>query len=104
MKCKVCDKVFAPAPFHAYRIRTCDGHDRLVCSWHCQRTHEKEREEKKQRKEKMQQQQQVWSFCEKCGRKIFVGEILFEIGDDDYCSDCCKQVNTEKEMLEQWMI
>ena len=94
MKCKVCGKVFAPAPFHAFKIRYEQGY-RRVCSWHCQRVYETERQEK--RKREKEARELAWSYCEKRGRKICVGEICFEIGDDDYCADCCKRVDTRKE-------
>ena len=39
----------------------------------------------------------TWDYCAKCGRKIAVGEVCFDTGDDSYCSDCCKQVDTNKD-------
>lgn len=36
----------------------------------------------------------TWCYCEKCGKKIMVGDTCFDIGIDTYCSDCCKEVNT----------
>lgn len=36
----------------------------------------------------------LWCYCDKCGRKIMVGETCYDIGQDTYCSDCCKPINT----------
>lgn len=36
----------------------------------------------------------TWCYCDKCGKKIMVGDTCFDIGIDTYCSDCCKEVNT----------
>lgn len=37
----------------------------------------------------------TWDYCEKCGRRIVVGEICYDTGNDSYCSDCCKTVDTK---------
>lgn len=42
----------------------------------------------------MSQMLLTWCYCEKCGRAIKVGEVCYDIGDDTYCTDCCKMVNT----------
>ena len=44
----------------------------------------------------------TWTYCEKCGRAIRVGEICFDIGEDSYCTDCCKEVNTLDEYAKEW--
>ena len=93
-KCPVCGSVYAPAPFHIYKIRISRKGYATVCSWKCQRAHEKELEE--QKKLKKQKNERLWSHCEKCGREIVVGETCFTIGDDDYCSDCCKKADTKE--------
>ena len=43
----------------------------------------------------------LWAYCEKCGRRIPVGEICYNIGEDSYCRDCCKEVDTQ-EVYESW--
>lgn len=40
----------------------------------------------------------LWSYCDKCDRKIMVGETCYDVGIDTFCSDCCKSVNT----LHEW--
>ena len=106
-KCPVCGCTFIPAALHTYKVVKKSGYV-FACSYHCVRDWERKQEERKKQRQfadiEEPKSEKAWSYCEKCGRKILVGEICFEIGDDDYCSDCCKRVNTRKEMLEQWMI
>lgn len=40
----------------------------------------------------------LWCYCDKCGRKIMVGETCYDVGADTFCEDCCKAVNT----LHEW--
>lgn len=53
-KCPMCGVIFAPAPYHIYKIRNSGTSYSRVCSWKCQRAWEKEREEQKKRKKEEQ--------------------------------------------------
>lgn len=44
----------------------------------------------------------TWCYCGKCGRHILVGEKCFDIGEDTYCNDCCKEVDTQEEYEKRW--
>lgn len=43
----------------------------------------------------------IWCYCDKCDRKIMIGETCYDIGNETYCSDCCKPINTEYEYERQ---
>lgn len=36
----------------------------------------------------------LWTYCDKCGKRIEVGDTCYDVGEDTYCTDCCKQRNT----------
>lgn len=50
MKCPVCGEEFIPAPEHIYNIKPPNRPRKLVCSYHCMRAWEKEKERKKNAK------------------------------------------------------
>ena len=35
-----------------------------------------------------------WDYCDKCGCRIEVGDDCYEVGEDTYCENCCKHINT----------
>lgn len=45
--CPVCGKEFLPAPQHVYKVDIKRGDIRYVCSYHCVRAHEKEKNRRK---------------------------------------------------------
>lgn len=36
----------------------------------------------------------LWCYCDKCGKRIEVGDTCYDIGIDTLCSDCVKERNT----------
>ena len=36
----------------------------------------------------------LWCYCDKCGKRIEVGDTCFDVSSVTYCSDCCKEINT----------
>lgn len=32
----------------------------------------------------------LWTYCEKCGKRIEIGDTYYDVGEEAYCTDCCK--------------
>lgn len=46
----------------------------------------------------MNKMQLCWTYCDRCGAKIKVGDICYYVGEDDtYCEKCCRRVDTTEE-------
>ena len=39
------------------------------------------------------------AIAKKCGKRIEVGDICYDIGEDSYCTDCVKQRNAMQQRL-----